>query len=133
MEFVYIQVNETKEYVQDSLNTTTVVVLEVLFPYGFIYKMGPPISEKQVKESQPCVASLLSSQARVGACHVRLIKCLLRHYIQEHTSRFIPIYFSLSLFLSHSLLSFLNLFISPISSHIQREKYIYFMLKVDIL
>ena len=29
--FVYIQVNETQKYVQDSLNTTTVVVLEVLF------------------------------------------------------------------------------------------------------
>ena len=37
MEFVYVQVNETQEYVQDSLNTTTMVVLEVLFPYGFVY------------------------------------------------------------------------------------------------
>ena len=51
MEFVYVQVNETQEYVQDSLNTTTVVVLEVLFPYEFIYEMGPPMLEKQVKES----------------------------------------------------------------------------------
>ena len=51
MEFVYVQVNETQEYVLDSLNTTTVVVLEVLFPYRFIYEMGPPMSEKQVKES----------------------------------------------------------------------------------
>ena len=46
MEFVYVQVNETQDYVQDSLNTTTMVVLEVLFPYGFIYEMGAPISEK---------------------------------------------------------------------------------------
>ena len=51
MEFVYVQVNGTQEYEQDSLNTTMVVVLEVLFPYGFIYEMGPSISEKQVKES----------------------------------------------------------------------------------
>ena len=46
MEFVYVQVNETQESVQDNLNTTTVVVLEVLFPYGFIYEIGPPMSEK---------------------------------------------------------------------------------------
>ena len=38
-------------YVQDSLNTTTVVVLEFIFPYGFKYEMDPPMSEKQVKES----------------------------------------------------------------------------------
>ena len=37
MEFVYVQVNETQECVHDSLNTTTVVVLEVLFPYEIIY------------------------------------------------------------------------------------------------
>ena len=51
MEFVYVQVNGTWEYVQDSLNTTTVVVLEVLFPYGFIYEIGPQMFQKQVKES----------------------------------------------------------------------------------
>ena len=51
MEFVYEQVNGTQKYVQDILNTTTVVVLEVLLTYGFIYEMGPPMSEKQVKES----------------------------------------------------------------------------------
>ena len=51
MESVYVQVNETQEYVQHSLNTTLVVVLEVLFHYGFIYEMGPPMSQKQVKES----------------------------------------------------------------------------------
>ena len=50
MEFVYVQVNETQKYVHDSLNTTMVVVLEVLLPYGFIYEMSPPMSEKQVKE-----------------------------------------------------------------------------------
>ena len=38
-------------YIQDSLNTTTVVVLQVLFPYGFIYEIGPPRSGKHVKES----------------------------------------------------------------------------------
>ena len=54
-------------YVQDILNTTTVVVLEFLFPYGFNYEMGPSISEKQVKESQYRVALLIFTQARVGA------------------------------------------------------------------
>ena len=46
MEFVYVQEKGTQEYVQDSLNITTVVVLEILFPYGFIYEMGPPMLEK---------------------------------------------------------------------------------------
>ena len=50
MEFVYVQINGTREYVHDSLNTTTVVVLEVLFYYEIIYEMGPPRSGKQVKE-----------------------------------------------------------------------------------
>ena len=53
MEFVHVHLHGTQEYVQDSLNTTKVVVLEVLFPYGFLYEMGLPMSEKQVKESQP--------------------------------------------------------------------------------
>ena len=52
MEFVYVQVNETQEYVHDSLNTTSMVVLQVLFHYEIIYEMGPQMSEKQVKESQ---------------------------------------------------------------------------------
>ena len=52
MEFVHVQVNGNQEYVHDSLNTTKVVVLEVLFPYGFIYEMSPPMSKKQVKEFQ---------------------------------------------------------------------------------
>ena len=67
MKFVYVQVNGTQEYVQDSLSTTTVVVLEVLFPYGFIYEMCPPMSQKQVKESQSRVAPPLLAQAGVGA------------------------------------------------------------------
>ena len=54
-------------YIPDYLNTTTVVVLEVLFPYGFIYEMGPPMSEKQVKESQSQVLSPLFAQAGVKA------------------------------------------------------------------
>ena len=52
MEFVHVHLQGTQEYVQDNLNTTKVVVLEFLFPYGFIYEMGLPMSEKQVKESQ---------------------------------------------------------------------------------
>ena len=60
MEFVYVQVNRTHEYVQDSLNITMIVVLEVLFPYGFIYEMVPPMSQEQVKESQSRVAPLFA-------------------------------------------------------------------------
>ena len=45
------------------LDTTTVVVLQVIFHY----EMGPPMSEKQVKESQSNVAPPLFAQARVGA------------------------------------------------------------------
>ena len=47
----YVQVHGTQEYVQDILNTTTVVILEFLFPYGFKYEMGLPMSEKKIKES----------------------------------------------------------------------------------
>ena len=46
VELVYVQVNGTQEYVHDSLNTTMMVVLEVLFYYGIIYEMGPPRSRK---------------------------------------------------------------------------------------
>ena len=67
MEFVYEQLNGTEEYVLHSLNTTTTVVLEVVFPYGFIYEIGPPMSQKQVKESQSCVVAPLFTQAGVGA------------------------------------------------------------------
>ena len=48
MEFDYVQVNGTQLYVQNTLNTTTVGGLEVLFPYGFKNEMGPPMSKKQV-------------------------------------------------------------------------------------
>ena len=54
-------------YVHDSLNTTTVVVLEFLFPYGFKYEIGPPMSEQKVKESQYCATPPIFAQARVGA------------------------------------------------------------------
>ena len=54
-------------YIQDSLNTTTVVVLKVLFPYGFRYEMGPPRSRKQVKESQSRAAPPFLCPGGVGA------------------------------------------------------------------
>ena len=50
-----------------SLNTITVVVLEVLFPYEIIYEMDPPMFEKQVKEFQSHAAPPLFAQTRVGA------------------------------------------------------------------
>ena len=37
VEFVYVQANETRECVHNSLNTTTGVVLQVLFHYEIIY------------------------------------------------------------------------------------------------
>ena len=42
-----------------------VVILEVLFPYGFIYEMGSQMFEKQVKEFQSRVAPPLFVQAGV--------------------------------------------------------------------
>ena len=42
MGFVYIQVNETQACIYRTFKYPLVVVLEVLFPYGFIYEMGPP-------------------------------------------------------------------------------------------
>ena len=62
VEFVYVQVNETQEYVQFSLNTTTMAILEVLFPYRFIYEMGPPRLGKRVKKSQSVSRPLSSSR-----------------------------------------------------------------------
>ena len=44
-------------YVHEQLNTATVVVLQVLFHY----EMGPPMLEKQVKESQSRVPPPLSA------------------------------------------------------------------------
>ena len=49
------------------LNTTTVVVLQVVFHYEILYETGPPMSEKLVKESQSRVASPLFAQTGVGA------------------------------------------------------------------
>ena len=37
--------------VHEQLNTATVIALQVLFHYEIIYEMGPPMLEKQVKES----------------------------------------------------------------------------------
>ena len=48
-------------YVHEQLNTNTVVVLEVLFPYGLIYEIGPLMSEIHVKESQSCATPPLSA------------------------------------------------------------------------
>ena len=46
MEFAYVQVNGTREYEQDNLNTTTVVVLQVILRYLDLYiEMGPLMSE----------------------------------------------------------------------------------------
>ena len=67
MELVYVQVNETQEYVYDSLNTTKVVVLEVLFYYEIIYEIGSQRSGKQVKESQSRAVPPLFAQEGVGA------------------------------------------------------------------
>ena len=40
-------------YVQDILNTTTMIVLQVIFLYMDLFiEMGPPMFEIQVKESQ---------------------------------------------------------------------------------
>ena len=70
MKFVYVQVNETQEYVQDNLSTTKMEVLEVLFPYRFIYEIDSLISEKQVKKSLSRVASFFSPKRVYG--HDRL-------------------------------------------------------------
>ena len=48
------------------LNTTTVVVLQVVFHYEIIYEMDPPMSEKQFKESQFRAAPPLFAQTGVG-------------------------------------------------------------------
>ena len=55
-------------YVQDILNNTTTVVLQVIFRYMDLFiEMGPQMSESQVKESQSRVAPLIFAQAGVGA------------------------------------------------------------------
>ena len=50
-------------YVHEQLNNATMVVLQVLFHYEIIYEMGPPILEKQVKESQSRVTPPSSAYA----------------------------------------------------------------------
>ena len=65
MEFVYVQVNETQEYVHDSLNTTTVVVLQVLFNYEIIYmKWGNQCQKSRLKSLSPVLHPL--SLPRLG-------------------------------------------------------------------
>ena len=55
-------------YVQDILNSTTTVVLQVIFRYMDLFiEIGPPMSESQVKESQSCAAPLIFAQAGVGS------------------------------------------------------------------
>ena len=54
-------------YVHGQLNTANVVVFQVEFRYEIIYEMGPPMLEKQVKESQSHVAPPLFAQVGVGA------------------------------------------------------------------
>ena len=55
-------------YVHDILNTTTVVVLQVILLYMDLFiKMSPPMSESQVKESHSHAALPFFAQARVGA------------------------------------------------------------------
>ena len=41
-----------KHVYKGHLDTTMVVVLQVVFHYEIIYEMGSPMSEKRVKESQ---------------------------------------------------------------------------------
>ena len=55
-------------YVQDILNTTTVVVLQVIFIYMDLFiEMCPLMSESKVKESQSRAAPSIFAQAGVGA------------------------------------------------------------------
>ena len=56
-----------KHVYTEHLNITTVVVLQVVFHYEIIYEMGPPMSKKQVTESQSYATPLLFAQAGVGA------------------------------------------------------------------
>ena len=54
VEFVYVQVNETQEYIHDSLNTIMVVVLQVLFHYEIIYmKWAHQDQESRLKSLNP--------------------------------------------------------------------------------
>ena len=66
MEFVKLQVNGTQACIYRTFKHHLVVVLEVLFHNEVIYEMGPPMLEKQVKESQSRVAPPLFAQAGLG-------------------------------------------------------------------
>ena len=58
-------------YVQDTLNTTTVVVLQVLCHYEFMIEMDPLMTENQFYKSQSCVASPLLSRLGEGALQLK--------------------------------------------------------------
>ena len=74
--------------IHDSLNTTIVVVLEVLFPYGFIYKLVPPMSEKYVKESQsPVVPPLFTQAGGRGMTWRANAACSRRVYLVSDSNR----------------------------------------------
>ena len=53
-------------YTHDKLNTTTVVVLQVLFHYEIIYEMSPLMIENQVKSPSPVSRSLSSPRRGMG-------------------------------------------------------------------
>ena len=53
-------------YRHDKLNTTTVVVLQVLFHYEIIYEMGLLMTEHQVKSPSPVSRSLSSLRRGMG-------------------------------------------------------------------
>ena len=67
MEFVYVQVNGTRTCIYRTFKHHLVVVLEGLFHYEIIYEIGPPMLEKQVKESQSRAVPPLFVQGGVGA------------------------------------------------------------------
>ena len=63
----YVQVNGTQACIYRTFKHHLVVILEVLFHNEIIYEMGPPMSEKYVKESQSRATPPLFSQLGVGA------------------------------------------------------------------
>ena len=57
-------------YVQDILNITMVVVLQIIFLYMDLFiEMGPPMSKSQVNESQSRTAPPILVQTGVSASH----------------------------------------------------------------
>ena len=61
-------------YVQDNLNTTTVVVLQVLCHYEFMLEVGPLMTGNQFYKSQSCVASPHLTRLGEGALHMHWSK-----------------------------------------------------------